>query len=254
MSGLTQLRAEEAIAAITANQADTAQALERTFGDKFQVEPGAATSGGLNRLPDALEGPGLLFVFRIEDATALGLLPESTGLVPGWCEQPDATGKSKLQTLGVELGCLLFPEALMATDCLVARVKDLQRILQRAGCAEDCSSASLRLSAGGKTGHFTLVWPASQSDSLVADEPDPPAPTAAAEATNLPGVAPATSATVAPPWAPASPISQPTSPGSKSATSFGASGTPAPRGALPPDNDGRRGPVPYRDVDDGLRC
>ena len=50
-------------------------------------------------LPEEFTGPGLVVLFKIGMTGAVLVLPESSGLVPAWCAEPDATGQSKLATL-----------------------------------------------------------------------------------------------------------------------------------------------------------
>lgn len=58
---------------------------------------------------DWIGQPGLLITFQIKQGDVVLALPQSSGCVPDWAYQPDATGKSRLATLAQELSILLFP-------------------------------------------------------------------------------------------------------------------------------------------------
>jgi len=58
---------------------------------------------------DWIGQPGLLITFQIKQADVVLALPQSSGCIPDWAYQPDATGKSRLATLAQELSILIFP-------------------------------------------------------------------------------------------------------------------------------------------------
>ena len=60
-------------------------------------------------------------------AAAVVLLPESTGLLPDWYPEPDATGRSRLTTLAQELGMTLLPEQFMPEGFEASHVDNLRR-------------------------------------------------------------------------------------------------------------------------------
>ncbi len=89
--------------------------VEATFKraiDQFgPLELNKVTHGGWTDLSqgDWIKQAGLLVTFQIDGADVVLALPQSSGYVPDWAYQPDATGKSRLATLAQELSILLFP-------------------------------------------------------------------------------------------------------------------------------------------------
>jgi flagellar motor switch protein FliN len=147
-------------------------------------QPGAINA---QALPEDLNGPGLALVISVGSAAAVVVLPESSGLLPPWCAVPDATGRSKLTTLAQELGTLLLPEALAATDFQAGHVSDLAAALKRGGVADGAAMLPLELSAAAK-GTARLIWPAPdpaavlEADAQLTAAPTPALPAPPAKA------------------------------------------------------------------------
>lgn len=168
MPKLTPELAPDVLAACTANAAEAAAAFSRALGTELTLAaepPGTLT---IDDLPEALNGPGLVAVLSVGTEAALVLLPESSGLVPDWCESPDPTGQSKLTTLAQELGMTLLGESLMPDDFKAGRVKNLAGALRRGGVADGAAVVGLNLrTADGKTAAASLVWPAAQPAAVI---------------------------------------------------------------------------------------
>ena len=118
-------------------------------------------------MPEELSGPGLAVVLTVGGSGAILVLPESSGLVPQWCADPDSTGESKLTTLAQELGTLLLPEEFMPDDFKTARVKNLSGVLRRGGVGAGAAMVSLELSGDDKRAVARLIWPAPTPATVV---------------------------------------------------------------------------------------
>jgi flagellar motor switch protein FliN/FliY len=142
-----------------AGRDEAVKALARAFDAQFELTVGDSESPpSRERLP-AAQTSGLLFVFQMDSASALAVLP-SSGCVPAWCREPDAVQQSRLKTLALELGAVFFSDSLVATNVAVAWVDDLADALTRAELAADGSAVTLTLNCSGHAGALTVIWPA----------------------------------------------------------------------------------------------
>ena len=133
------------------------------LGEEIRLSVGSPGTLRLDDMPADWRGPGLAVVLKIGTAAMLLAIPESGGLVPGWCAQPDATGQSKLATLAQELAATLVPETLSVEDFRAVRVVNLAGALQRGGVADGAAVIPLELSSGkgaaAKPTAAGLIWP-----------------------------------------------------------------------------------------------
>jgi flagellar motor switch/type III secretory pathway protein FliN len=159
MPDLTPQAADAVLSACQAGAAEAAEALSRALDAAFTLAVGTPATLDPNALPAELAAPGLAAVLTLGASGAMIVLPEGTGLLPGWVAQPDLTGQSKLRTLAQELGMTLLPAEFMADDFRAARVKSLAGALKRGGLAAGAAVVPLQLSAGDKQGTALLVWP-----------------------------------------------------------------------------------------------
>ena len=171
MPELTPEIIDGVVAACKAGADEAGEALSRTLDATISVAVGRPGSVDIDSLPDELSGPGLAVVLVIGGSGAILVLPESSGLVPEWCAQPDATGESKLTTLAQELGMLLLPEELMPDDFKTARVKNLSGALRRGGVGAGAAMVPLELSADDKRAVARLIWPAPTPSAVVGSGP-----------------------------------------------------------------------------------
>ena len=128
-------------------------------------EPGSIN---LEALPEGFDGPGLVAVWTAGDTGALFVVPESSGLLPSWCADPDPTGQSKLATWAQELGTSLMPEEQAPDDFKALRVESLAEALARGGVAEGAAMVPLELArdeACRATAH--LILPASSPGAVI---------------------------------------------------------------------------------------
>lgn len=159
MPDFTPEIAAEILSACQRGGEDAARALGRALDREFSLAAGEVSTVSGDSMPDTWSGPGLVVTFHIGDSGALLLLPESSELLPGWCAEPDDTGRSKLATLAQELGCVILPEGFAPDGVSAARVKDLAGAFLRAEPAGDVGYLPLTLTSGNKSGEAALVWP-----------------------------------------------------------------------------------------------
>jgi flagellar motor switch/type III secretory pathway protein FliN len=191
----------DVLAAAEAGIGEIGQALSRTFDATIQVTVGAAGTHDPEELPVGWDGPGLVVMLAVGTSAALAVLPESSGLLPGWYANPDPTGKSKLTTLAQELGTLVLPEAFMPQDFQAAHVPHLGQALLRAGVAVGADLVPLELTAeSAQQGSLCLLWPAQNPAQVFsADASDSNAPTAeSSPVTQQAAIAPVAKPTVRP--------------------------------------------------------
>lgn len=173
--------APDILAACQAGAAEAGGALGRALDATLQLSVGAAGTFDPAALANVLAGPGLAILQIVGKVGAVMVLAESSGLLPDWYAQPDATGTSKLATMAQELGMLLLPEQFMPDDFRTARVPHIAQALERAGLAAGASMVTLPVTAGEKSGDLYLIWPAANPQELfnVPAAATPPADVAA---------------------------------------------------------------------------
>jgi len=147
-------------------------ALTRALDGEFMgvtIAEGAKYDAGA--APAGFDGPGLVAVFQFGDAGAVAILPESSGLLPGWYAEPDATGESKLSTLAQELSVLMMPDSLAAEKFHAIRVGQLSDALARVELAADAALLPISLKCDEKQGQLSLIWPVAKPGQL-SPKPD----------------------------------------------------------------------------------
>ncbi|MBN2475459.1 MAG: FliM/FliN family flagellar motor switch protein [Pirellulales bacterium] len=167
MADLTPEIVDDVVAACTAGAGEAGEAFSRALDAEISVSVGNPGTLDLDNLPEGFSGPGLAVVLMAGGSGALLLLPESAGLVPAWCADPDPTGASKLTTLAQELGMLVLPEQFMPDDFKAACVKNLMGAIQRGGVDDGAAIVPLELSAADKQGTASLIWPAPRPTTVV---------------------------------------------------------------------------------------
>jgi flagellar motor switch/type III secretory pathway protein FliN len=119
---------------------------------------------------------GLVLRFRREAETLLAVLHSSTGLLPEWIRQPDASQRQVLGELADTLGSLLLPGNLAPTSAEAEFTTDLAAELSR--CHAGRSECWVWLKGGGHAGALTLFWPAG---ALLGPATDPASGTAGSD-------------------------------------------------------------------------
>jgi len=171
MAEFTHEVAERLLASCQSGSEEAAAAFGRAFDGEFTVAAELSEPPPLDALPAEWQGPGLAFWFTVGDASALLLLPESTGLLPAWCAEPDATGKSKLATVAQELGVILFPEEFQPSEARTDRVADLANTFSQSDPTAEISCLQLTLTRGEQLGVASLIWPLPASTTVAAPSP-----------------------------------------------------------------------------------
>ncbi len=191
MSELTSEIASEVVAACQAGAEEAAGALGRSLDGEFALSVGEAGSYQSDSTPEGFDGPGLAILLKFGDVGFAALIPESSGLLPGWYADPDPTGESKLSTLAQELSMLLVPETLFADAFEAKRVEQLGAAVSAAGVEEGAALVPLQVTSGDSTAQLTLIWPLSSPDALYPAEEAPEETTkeSPAEATDAQPVA-----------------------------------------------------------------
>jgi flagellar motor switch protein FliN len=138
-------------------------------------------------------------LLRVGDAGMAVVLPKASQLLPDWCAAPDASGVSRLSTLGQELGMLVLPPPLEASDAKVQELENLGSALLRGGLAASAIKLAINLSCDERRGELSLIWPLTAPDKVLAG-PDVAAPSA-----NDPSDAPAIQSASSAPAAAAKP-------------------------------------------------
>lgn len=147
---------------------EAAGALNRTLDSQVKLVVGNPDGVTLATLQEPLAGPGLVVVLTVGGAGSVVLLPESSGLLPSWCANPDATGTSKLTTLAQELGMILLPEEFMPEDFAAGCVGNLGESLRAGEVAADAAVVPLELQQGGSTKTMYLVWPVAKPGNVLS--------------------------------------------------------------------------------------
>ena len=172
MAGFDQQIADDVLAATKLGAAEASAALSRALDAKIELAEGQPSLWSAATKPDDLAQPGLAVVMHVEDSAAVFVIPAATGLLPAWCEHPDATGASKLATLAQELGMLLLPEQFMPVDFKAEHVANLAEALERGGVPDGAGMIGFRLNENeNPPANAYLIWPAPQRDQILARAP-----------------------------------------------------------------------------------
>lgn len=162
---------------------ETNQAISRTLETELTLTIGEASSFDASTLDESFKSDGLLVLMKVDAQAALFLVPESSGFLPDWYKEPDATGESKMATLAQELGMLMLPEEFMPLDFKAGHVSVLSESLEAVELAENAHQVAITLNSGDQSSPALLIWPANQPDNAFqADEEEEEAPAAAEEA------------------------------------------------------------------------
>jgi flagellar motor switch protein FliN len=179
MSRLTPDLADELLATCRAGAAEVGNILAQAFGSPTELAVGQAEPLRMAELPEDLSGPGLVVALHVGGGGALVLIPKSTGLLPPWYAEPDASGQSKLSTLAQELGMVLLPDRFMLEQFAAGHVDDLAAALARGEPNEGAMAIALEVSAGQQRGTARIIWPFAQPGRVLTKgdakaEPDVP--------------------------------------------------------------------------------
>jgi len=194
MAALTPEIVGDVVATCRESAEEIVATLTRAFDSQLiGVTIEEATTYNAEQPPEGFQGAGLAIVFRFAEASAVAVLPESSGMLPDWYRAPDATGKSQLSTLAQELSMLLLPASLAADEYHVAPLDELAPTLARAELATEASLVPLKLRAGEKEGQLSLLWPLTKHDELLPPKVAPEVQPAAAPKVEPAAASPAAS-------------------------------------------------------------
>jgi len=160
---------DQVLAACQTNAGEVSDALSRAMDRKIALEVGEGVPASIEALPAECRGPGLLILLKVEKSAALLVLPESSGLLPIWYDNPDPTGESKLSTLGQELGMTLLPDELIALEFETSAVDDLAEAISRLGLGPGAAFISLNLTSDEKVTTAPLLWPITNPAAIHAE-------------------------------------------------------------------------------------
>ena len=143
----------ELAAALPAQSANIAEALNRCFDGGHSLEIGPAVP--LADIAQAdLETPGLVAQVTVAGATVLMLLPEGL-LLPDWYAAPDAAQAARLTSLGFEWSVTWLPPGLTADSHGITSAPSLWDALQTAKPLVD--SVALPAQAGSEKLWFVVA-------------------------------------------------------------------------------------------------
>lgn len=170
MAELTLDIAGDVVAACRKSADEIVAAFGRALdGPIAELTVGEASTHDPAQPPEGFDSAGLAIVLTVGDTGAIAFLPESTGLLPDWYAQPDATGAAKLRTLAQELGVLAMPATHVSERGHAFRVESLKEALERARAAADAVHVPLVLKHGEKQGQLSLIWPLTEPDALLPE-------------------------------------------------------------------------------------
>ncbi|MCL2622086.1 MAG: FliM/FliN family flagellar motor switch protein [Planctomycetaceae bacterium] len=160
MSNFDFTEADSFQAAMKNGVAEAANAFSRTFdGVKISITLGAVGVFDPASIPDAYKSPGLLLLSCFEGKAAAILMPKSTGLVPAWCDAPDASGQSRLTTLAQEWGMSFFPDDFFPDEFYAGVVPNLADAVVAGKPGHQPGFITLKMeNASGETVNALFVW------------------------------------------------------------------------------------------------
>ncbi|MGL4941559.1 MAG: FliM/FliN family flagellar motor switch protein [Thermoguttaceae bacterium] len=157
------------IAAIAAGAAESAAAYARTFGGSVTITTGASGPFDVSLFNAEHYNSGLALLLEANGEGIAILIPSSSGLVPSWCETPDATGKSKLATFAQEWGMNMLPDDFFPDNCQAAVITSLaDAVKQDAKLGADPGYVELKIEHDGKTSSAFVLWPLTEPSKLLA--------------------------------------------------------------------------------------
>ena len=161
------------IEAVTNGAGESASTFARTFDTTVTLEPKEGGKFSVEQFSSNLNEKGLALLLQVGTQGIAVLIPSSTGLVPDWCDDPDATGKSKLSTFAQEWGMNLAPEDFFPEDFKAAVIQNLSQGIIRAMPELDAGYLEIALGkADGTSATAYMVWALSMPEKLL-DDPKP---------------------------------------------------------------------------------
>ena len=166
MSELNASAADSFITAISNGAGEAASVFSRTFDTTVAFEPGIGGKFDLTALKERFSVPGLAMTLLTEGKAILVLLPANTGLIPDWCENPDATGKSKLSTFAQELGLNIVPDDFFPEDFQSEMVENLAEAAENGKIGDDPGFVELIIDQSGNKTTAMIIWPIEDREAV----------------------------------------------------------------------------------------
>lgn len=160
--------AEKVLAACQQNAGDIAGSLGTNLDGSFEVGEIAPVPLDPAALPAELAGAALVLAMHVEDQAALAVLCASTGFLPDWYAEPDATGESKLSTLAQELSMQVLPDDFFCEVFHAGKVADIAAGLTAAEVTAGASAVAIELKRDALTASLYVIWPAAKPGVLFA--------------------------------------------------------------------------------------
>ena len=152
---------------------ESASAFIRTFGATVTIAPKERGNFNIENFSSKLNEKGLALLLQVGQQGIAVLIPSSTGLIPSWCDAPDATGKSKLSTFAQEWAMNLAPDDFFPDDFKAAVIQNMAQGLHRAMLELDAGYLELALGKeDGSSVPAYMVWALGAPDKLL-EEPAP---------------------------------------------------------------------------------
>ena len=149
---------------------ESASAFARTFDVTVTIEPKERGNFNIENFSSKLNEKGLALLLQVGAQGIAVLIPSSTGLIPSWCDAPDATGKSKLSTFAQEWAMNLAPDDFFPEDFKAAVIQNMAQGLLRAMLELDAGYIELAMNKeDGTSVSAYMVWALSAPEKLLVD-------------------------------------------------------------------------------------
>ncbi len=171
MPGLNSSAVDLFIETATSGAAEAQAAFSRTFGKSVTIKTSVGGPVHSDQLLPKVSGKGLVLMLWVGSQGIAILLPHSTNLIPDWCETPDATQKSKLETFAQEWGMNLVPGDFFPENFKATVLHDISSGILRGQMELDAGYLELSLIESDDTPvPVYMLWPLGDPEAML-DEP-----------------------------------------------------------------------------------
>ncbi|MDR0705627.1 MAG: FliM/FliN family flagellar motor switch protein [Planctomycetaceae bacterium] len=171
MADLNSSAVNSFIEAVKNGSDEASSAFARTFDTTITIQPGNGGEFLSDVLSPKITDKGLAMLLMCKEQGIAVLIPDSTGLIPAWCDHPDATGKSKLSTFAQEWGMNLVPEDFFPEDFQAAVIQNLMQGVEQAQPAWESAYLELTISKpDGNSATAYMIWPLTEPSQLLSEE------------------------------------------------------------------------------------
>ena len=158
------------IEAVKNGAEESASAFARTFDTTVTLEPKEGGMFSVESFSAKLNEKGLALLLQVGTQGIAVMIPSSTGLIPHWCDAPDATGKSKLATFAQEWAMNLAPEDFFPENQSAAVIQNLSQGLLQA--VPELDAGYLELALGKEDGTSVsayMIWALTAPEELLKE-------------------------------------------------------------------------------------